>query len=64
MIIRAIQAHSRQQVNLTRLYNGMTTESHSDLTWAVVSDMEGITAQLYALFYQRRTASRKSQDRH
>lgn len=50
MIIRAIQAHSRQQVNLTRLYNEMTTESHSDLTWAVVSDMEGITAQLYASF--------------
>lgn len=47
-IIRAIQSYSRQQQCLTRLYNEMTTENHSDLIWTVVSDIEGVTADLYA----------------
>jgi TetR/AcrR family transcriptional regulator len=49
-IIRAIQSYSRQQECLTRLYNGMTAESHSELIWTVVSDIEGVTADLYASF--------------
>lgn len=48
-IIKAIQVYSRDKVYLTRLYNEMTTESQSELVWNIVSDMEGITADLYAL---------------
>lgn len=47
-IIRAIQIHSRENIYLTKLYNEMTTESHSELVWNIVSDMEGVTADLYA----------------
>lgn len=50
MILRAIQTFSRRYVNLTRLYNEMTTESRSDLTWTIVSHMEGVTAELYASY--------------
>lgn len=51
-IIRAIQSHSRSNVNLTRLYNQMTNENHSDLVWEIVSDMEGVTAGLYSSFIE------------
>ncbi len=47
-IIRAIQSHSRSNMHLTMLYNEMTTESHSELVWKIVSDMEGVTAGLYS----------------
>ena len=50
MILRAIQTFSRRYVNLTRLYNEMTTESRSELTWTIVSRMEGVTAELYASY--------------
>jgi AcrR family transcriptional regulator len=51
-IIRAIQSYSRSNVNLTKLYNQMTNESHSSLVWEMVSDMEGVTAELYASFVE------------
>jgi TetR/AcrR family transcriptional regulator len=47
-IIRAIQTYSRSNAQLTKLYNEMATESHSDLVWKIVSDMEGATAGMYA----------------
>lgn len=47
-IIRAAQSFSKSNAELTKLYNEMATESHSDLVWKIVSDMEGVTAQLYA----------------
>ena len=47
-IIEAIQIHSRENIHLTKLYNEMTTEGHSELVWNIVSDMEGVTANLYA----------------
>ena len=49
-IIRAIQSYSRSNVSLTKLYNQMTNENHSGLVWEIVSDMEGVTAKLYASF--------------
>lgn len=52
MIIRTVQAHSRRHVNLTRLYNGMTTENRYELTWTVVSQIEGVTADLYASYFR------------
>ncbi|HWQ29609.1 MAG TPA: TetR/AcrR family transcriptional regulator [Negativicutes bacterium] len=47
-IIMAIQAQSRSNVHLTMLYNEMATESHSELVWKLVSEMEGATAGLYS----------------
>ncbi len=56
-IIRAIQSHSRSNVHLTKLYNGMATESHSDLVWKIVSDMENATAGLYTSFIKEAQAA-------
>ncbi|MEI6100455.1 MAG: TetR/AcrR family transcriptional regulator [Eubacteriales bacterium] len=47
-IIRAVQTYSRSDAQLTKLYNEMATESHSELVWKIVSDMEGATAGRYA----------------
>lgn len=47
-IIRAAQSFSKSNAELTKLYNEMATESHSELVWKIVSDMEGVSAQLYA----------------
>ena len=49
-IIKAIQYHSRNNVHLTKLYNEMATESHSNLVWKIVSDMENATVGLYTSF--------------
>jgi len=50
LIIRAIQTHTRKNINATKLYNGMTTESNSEFTGITVSEMEGVTAKLYAAY--------------
>lgn len=56
-IVQSIQIYSRENLHLTQLYNGMTSENHSDLVWDIVSNMEGITADLYAsLIEQGQTA--------
>ncbi|MDD3840279.1 MAG: TetR/AcrR family transcriptional regulator [Clostridia bacterium] len=47
-IIKAIQSYSRSNADLTKLYNEMATENHSELVWKIVSDMEGLTAKLYS----------------
>ncbi len=47
-IIKAIQLYSRSDEALTKLYNEMTTENNYELVWKIASDMEGITANLYA----------------
>lgn len=47
-IIKAIQLFSKSDMYLTRLYNEMTTENNSELVWKIASDMEGVTAKLYA----------------
>ncbi len=47
-IIRAAQTFSKNNAELNKLYNEMATESHSELVWKIVSDMEGVTARLYA----------------
>lgn len=46
-IIQAIQIHSRENAELNKIYNVMTTERRSELVWRIVSEMEGITATLY-----------------
>lgn len=49
-IINAIQVYSRSNAPLTKLYNEMATESHSNLVWKIVSDMESATAGMYTQF--------------
>lgn len=64
-IIRAIQLYSRDNIYLTKLYNEMTTENKSELVWRIVSDMEGITANLYASYIreaQENEGARKDVD--
>lgn len=46
-IIKAIQRHSRENAELNKIYNVMTTEIRSELVWKIVSEMEGVTAELY-----------------
>lgn len=47
-IIGAIQEHSRTHQNLFKLYNEMTAENNSELTWKTAGSVEGVTADLYA----------------
>lgn len=46
-IVKAIQIHSRENSELNKIYNVMTTEVRSELVWKIVSEMEGVTAELY-----------------
>jgi len=52
-IISAIQKYSRIEVHATKLYNIMTTEHNADLVWQIASNMEGVTANLYANLIQK-----------
>ncbi len=60
-IILAIQSYSSTYDYLTKFYNQMTTERHSELVWKIVSDMESVTDRLYAPFIVE--AQRKGQVR-
>jgi len=64
-IIRAIQVYSRENTYLTKLYNEMTTENNPEVVGKIVSNMEGITAKLYASFIeeaQKNEAARRDID--
>ncbi|AZN41276.1 TetR/AcrR family transcriptional regulator [Paenibacillus albus] len=58
LIIRTIQQHSRENLHLTKLYNIMAAESKSELAGRIVSEMENVTAGLYASFIAEAQASR------
>jgi AcrR family transcriptional regulator len=47
-IIRAIQEYGRIHQNMFKLYNEMTSENNSELTWKSAVSVEGVTADLYA----------------
>lgn len=47
-IIEAIQNYSRSHQNMFKLYNEMTAENNSELTWKTAGSVEGVTADLYA----------------
>lgn len=47
-IIRLIQSYSRSHKNLIILYNEMASESNSELTWKLASEMESISAKVYS----------------
>lgn len=52
-IVRLIQSYSRHQKNLILLYNEMTSESNSELTWMLAAEMESISAKVYALLIRQ-----------
>jgi len=47
-IVRKIQFHSRAQKDLILLYNEMTSESNSELTWELAAEMETISSRVYS----------------
>lgn len=47
-LLRTIQKHSRENINMIRLYNEMATQSNSKIICEVVMDIETLTAKLYA----------------
>lgn len=47
-ILEAIQNHARIHQNMFKLYNEMTSENNSELTWKTAGSVEGVTAELYA----------------
>lgn len=52
-IIRAIQHHSRININLTKLYNQMTVGNRTDLTFQIVSEVENVSASLYTSIIEK-----------
>jgi AcrR family transcriptional regulator len=52
-IIRAIQHHSRTNISLTKLYNQMTVENRTELTFEIVSEVENISAALYTSIIEK-----------
>jgi len=47
-ILRLIQKHSRDNVNMIRLYNEMSTQSNSRIMFQTVESLESLTAFLYS----------------
>ena len=46
-VLYAIQKHSRQNINIIRLYNEMASQSNSHLVCETVAEIESVTAKLY-----------------
>lgn len=47
-ILRTIQNHSRENSNMIRLYNEMSTQSNSKLMCQTAEDLESLTAEIYS----------------
>lgn len=52
-LIRAIQNHSRQNVNYVRLYNEITGEKSSAHTRLIASELEGVSSSIYAMLIEQ-----------
>lgn len=52
-IIRSIQEYGRTHENMFKLYNEMTAENNSELTWKTAGSVEGVTADLYASLIEK-----------
>jgi TetR/AcrR family transcriptional regulator len=66
-IVRLIQKHSRQNQNLIRLYNEITSESNSELVRKISRDMEEISSNAYSSLIiqaQEQGEARKDLDPH
>lgn len=55
-LIRIVQTHSRENVNMIRLYNEMACHGNSTLVLQEVNWMEAITATLYAQLIEKAKA--------
>lgn len=47
-VIRVIQKHSREHVNMIRLYNEMSTHSNAKIVIESINEIESLTAELYS----------------
>lgn len=47
-LLRTIQIHSRENINMIRLYNEMATQSNSRIICETVGELEAMTAKLYS----------------
>jgi AcrR family transcriptional regulator len=47
-LLRTIQKHSRENMNIIRLYNEMTNQSNSHIVCESVEEIEALTAQIYS----------------
>jgi TetR/AcrR family transcriptional regulator len=47
-LLRTLQKHSRENINMHRLYNEMATQSNSVIVGEIVREMECLTAKLYS----------------
>lgn len=52
-LLRTIQIHSRDNMNMIRLYNEMATQSNSRIICEAVGELESMTAQLYSSLIER-----------
>lgn len=52
-ILRAIIKHSRDNVNMIKLYNELTTNTRSALVIQAVKDIEGMSAKIYSTLIER-----------
>lgn len=52
-VLRLIQRHSRENINMIRLYNEMATQSNSALMQQTVEDIETLTAELYSTIIKK-----------
>lgn len=52
-VLRAIQQHSRENSEMIRLYNEMSTHSNSKIALQAVYDLESVTAELYASLIEK-----------
>ena len=52
-IIGAIQEYARTHHKMFKLYNEMTAENNSELTWKTAGRVEGVTANLYASLIEK-----------
>ncbi len=52
-IIGAIQEYARTHHKMYKLYNEMTAENNSELTWKTAGSVEGVTAGLYSSLIEK-----------
>lgn len=52
-LLRTLMKHSRQNTNMLRLYQEMTTQSNSEIIGEIVTEIEALTANLYFELIQK-----------
>ena len=52
-LLRTIQKYSRENMNIIRLYNEMTTQSNSHIVCETAEEIEALTAQIYSSLIEK-----------